>query len=194
MPYSTMPRFLYSFLLLWLLVAAPALGQRPAPDADYLNWSATRRLTAADFQMKPQSSQNLNGSMAMFSYSLDGNIGQLLGKRANDIVRARMLRTASWLDTATATQQLRYQQTLFDIEELYTRRFRQQARANARRILLVGKPDINALLDAEMKAAQLRQATYAEETNYGVIPEKQAAWEQQIFAELQQLQDYQATE
>jgi len=181
-------------MLLWLLVMAPAYAQRAAPDTDYLNWSATRRLTAADFQMKPQSSQNLNGSLAMFSYSLDGSVGQLLGKKANGIVWARMLRTASWMDVATAEQQLRYQQTLFDIEELYIRRFRQQARANARRILLVGKPDINTLLDAEMKAAQLRQASYAEETNYGTIPEKQAAWQQQILVELQELQAYQATE
>jgi hypothetical protein len=189
-----MLRFLYCGLLLWLLTIVPTHAQRAAPDADYLNWSATRRLTAADFRMKPQSSQNLNGSMAMFSYSLDGSVGQLLGKKANDIVRARMLRTASWLDTTTAAQQLRYQQTLFDIEELYVRRFRQQARANARRILLVGKPDLNTLLDAEMKYAQLRQAGYAEATNYGTIPEKQAAWEQQILAELQALQAYQATE
>ena len=69
-----------------------------------------------------------------------------------------------------------------------------EARANARRILLVGKPDLNMLLDAEMKYAQLRQAGYAEATNYGTLPEKQVAWEQQILAELQELQAYQATE
>lgn len=192
-----MLRLLYTSLLLLLLATSSVLAQAPAPDSDYLTWSTTRRLTAADFQMKPQASTNLSGSMAMFSYSFDGRQGDLFGKKANNIIRARMLRTASWLDTSARSnpaEQLRYQQTLFDIQELYTRRFRQQARANARRMLLLGKPDMNELLEAQMKAMQLRQAAYAEETNYGTLAPKQATWEQVVLQELEALAAYQASE
>ncbi|TGE27563.1 hypothetical protein [Hymenobacter metallicola] len=190
-------RFLLLLLTSIALAAPAARAQQVAnADADFLEWSATRRITAADFQLKLQPHSNLRGSNASLHCSLNGPVFELLGKGGNKIFHNQMLRSASWLDTtnrADIPQQIRFQQTLFDIQEIYLRRLRQQARASARKMVLLGKPDINELLAGQMKECQLRQVRYTEETNYATLPDKQAAWEQQIRAELQELQAFEAT-
>ena len=194
-----MSRLLYLFLaaLLLFLSVAPVRAQQTAiPDTDYLLWSATRRLTAADFQMPLKPHVNLRGSSAAFGFGMHGSPYDLLSKRGNNIVVNRMLRTASWLDTNNPDQvapQVLFQQTLFDIQEIYVRRFRQQARANAKKIVLIGKPDVNELMEEQLKACQQRQAEYAEATDYGSLLGTQAVWESQIQKELQELQAYKAS-
>ncbi|HEX8425599.1 hypothetical protein [Hymenobacter sp.] len=194
-----MSRLFYLFLTFSVLLVRPVCAQKPttsASDADYLQWSATRRLTAADFQMPLKPHNNLKGSNAAFSFSMDGRIYDLFSKHSNDIVFNQMLRSASWVDTnnpADVAQQVLFQQTLFDIQEIYVRRFRQQARAGAKKMLLIGKPDINELLNELMKASQVRQAEYADETDYGTLPGTQAVWEAKIQEELQALQAYKAS-
>ncbi len=113
-----MRRQFYLLALGLILLACPVQAQKAAPAADYLAWSATRRLTAADFQLPLKSHNNLRGGSAAFSFSMDGRVGDLFGKHSNDIIVNRMLCTASWLDTtnrAAIAQQLLFQQTLFDI-------------------------------------------------------------------------------
>ncbi|MCB2406616.1 hypothetical protein [Hymenobacter lucidus] len=193
-----MLRFLIFVLAgVWLFVT-PGLAQKTAAsDSDYLDWSATRRITAADFQLKLRPNSNLRGSNAMYHFGMEGHMFELLGKTGHNSIRNQLLRSASWLDTtnrADVSQQIRFQQTLFDIQEIYIRRMRQQVRANATKILLFGKPDVNELMTAQMKECQQRQVSCTEETNYAALPEKQVSWEQQILVELQELQAFAAKE
>ena len=78
-------------------------------------------------------------------------------------------------------------QTLWDINEVAARRLRQQLRANAKRIILVGKPDVNDLFRVAYEAANQQQIQYADETKYGLFLDKQEAWEKQLAAELAEL-------
>ncbi|TGE15284.1 hypothetical protein [Hymenobacter elongatus] len=183
-----MLRFLCFCLLGLLLLAVPARAQNAPADTDFLPWSATRRLTAADFRMQLRANTNMRGSSASFVLGMDGNAYDLLGKRGNNAVYNRMFRPASWLDTtevAEVSRSICYQQTLFDIQEIYVRRLRQEARANARKIILIGKPNLTELSARHVKEAQQRQVDYTEETAYGTISQPQAVWEQQILTELQ---------
>ena len=71
-----------------LLLAAPVRAQKlPAANADYLSWSATRRLTAADFQFQLKPHTNQLGSHAAFSFDMNGHVYDLFSKRGNDIIR-----------------------------------------------------------------------------------------------------------
>jgi hypothetical protein len=81
-------------------------------------------------------------------------------------------------------------QTLWDIDEVAARQLRQQLRASAKRILLLGKPDMNDLFREAYDAATKRQAQYADETNYGLYVDKQENWERTIAAELAALQPF----
>ncbi|UOQ66409.1 hypothetical protein [Hymenobacter volaticus] len=192
-----MRRLFYLFLIWSALSGFSACAQvSTTSDTEYLRWSATRRLCAADFQMPLKPHNNLKGSNAAFSFSMDGHTYDLLGKRSNDIIVNQMLRTASWIDTnnpAAIEQQILFHQTLFDIQEIYVRRLRQQARAGVKKMILIGKPDINDLVNQQMKASQIRQAEYAEETDYGTLPGTQAVWEAKIQQELQALEAYKAS-
>ncbi|SHI36394.1 hypothetical protein SAMN02745146_0655 [Hymenobacter daecheongensis DSM 21074] len=185
------------FLLL-ALVTLPAQAQlTAAATADYLPWSATRRLTAADFRLALRANTNMRGSSAVFQFGMEGNAYDLLGKRGNAVVHNNMFRSASWLDTTEVSEvsrSLRYQQTLFDIQEIYARRLRQQGRANAWKIIMVGKPDLQELSAQLLKEDQQRQVKYTEETAYGTIEQAQEAWERQILKELQELQAFQLTD
>jgi hypothetical protein len=192
-----MHRLFYLFLIWSVLSGVPVSAQGSiTSDTDYVRWSATNRLTAADFQMPLKPHNNLKGSSAAFSFSMDGHTYDLFGKHSNDIIVNQMLRTASWIDTknpADVEQQILFHQTLFDIQEIYVRHLRQQARAGARKMILIGKPDINELVNQQLKASQMRQAEYAEETDYGTLPGAQAVWEAKIQQELQALQTYKAS-
>ncbi|KAA9333169.1 hypothetical protein F0P96_09320 [Hymenobacter busanensis] len=182
-----------------LLIVGTGRSQTNAKrlDSDYAYWSATRRLQLSDFGLQVKPGNYLNGSNAMFGFEMHGNVYDLFGKQANNVIRNRMLRTASWVDTTSRTDvaaQIRFHQTLFDIQEVYCRRLRQQIRASATKILLFGKPDINELFNEQMKDSQQRQALYVNETNYGTLSVEQATWEKQIMLELQNLQAFQASE
>ncbi|SDY17145.1 hypothetical protein [Hymenobacter psychrophilus] len=188
-----MPR-LYYCLLLFLLttVVAPAQSTTDSP-SDYLYWSATRRLTPADFHLRLKQDGRVQGSSGIYGFGLKGNVYDLLGKRANQAVQNRMLRSGSWLDTtdrADVRLQLQYHQTSFDISEIYARRLRQKLRSVAKNVLLWGKPSLEDVINEHLQASQQRQVAYIEETAYGSVPEKQAAWEQQIQQELRELAAY----
>lgn len=182
----------FIFLVFFSLgCAVAALAQQTTED--YLPWSATHRLTVKDFRLGLKQQTALRGSTGIYGLEVDGNIYDLLGKRSNQIVRNRMLCTASWIDTtdqANIAQSLLYQQTLFDISEIYARQLRQKVRASAKRMFLIGKPDIKDLMTEVMKASERRQVEYTEDTIYATLPEEQAAWEQKIRAELQALDAY----
>ena len=187
---------LRAFLVLFLLWVGTGVGSAQssasATDSDYLAWSATRRITPADFRLQHKSSSGMQGSIADFLLDVDGHVIDLLGKRGNAIIRNRMLRSASWLDTtaSSAPANIRYQQTLFDLHEIYTRKLRQQARASAKKMLLVGKPTLTDLMEGLMKELEQRKLQYTDDTNFGLLPDKQAAWEQTIRQELAALAAY----
>lgn len=186
-------RYAYLLLLFFSIIFATQAQSTTDSPSDYLYWSATRRLTPTDFRLKLKQDGRVQGSSGIYGFGLNGNVYDLLGKRANQAVKNRMLRSASWLDTtdqADVRLQLQYHQTLFDISEIYARQLRRQLRAVAKKVLLWGKPSLDDVINEQLRASQQRQVAYIEETAYGSVPEKQAAWEQQIQQELRDLAAY----
>ena len=182
-------RFLLICCILLLGISSRAQPGKPLP-AGYLQWSPTRHLQANDFQLRMRPRNNLSQSVGNLGLQVDGNIYDLFGKRANQVVQNVFNSSGSYLDSTDrpgTELQLRYMQTLWDINEVAARRLRQELRAGAKRMLLIGKPDINDLIRLAYEAANKRQIQYADETKYGYFVDKQADWEQQLTKELAEL-------
>ena len=94
-----------------------------------------------------------------------------LTKNFNKRVHNRFIKAASWIDTTTNVQQsLVYQQTLFDICEIYT----------------IAEELNNKFMTEFAK----RRIDYDRETKFGSDEPKQKEWESQIHKELTELSDY----
>lgn len=185
-------------LLLVLLLSgfqSPAQLWQPVKplSADYLLWSPTRRLRPDDFQAKVRPQNNLNQSFAFFGIQMQGLNMDLLGKGANHMVQNFFQHSTSYLnpaDTLHIALELRYMQTQWDIYEVASRRLRQQLRASAKRIILLGKPDANELFRTAYDEANKRVIQYADETKYGLFLDKQLEWERQLASELAAMADF----
>ena len=179
-------RGLLLFLVLLSGFSSFAQVGKPLP-AGYLHWSATRRLQTSDFRLRIRQQNNLGQSVGNLGLEVNGNAYDLLGKKANQVVQNVFNTTGSYLDSTDQTGvelQLRYLQTLWDVNEVAARRLRQELKAGARRMILVGKPDMNDLIRGAYEAAHKRQIQYADETKYGLFVDKQMAWEKQLAEEL----------
>ncbi len=184
--------------LFWLLVTSfqgvAQLWQPTKPlSADYLAWSATRRLQASDFRLRVRARNNLAGSVGNFGLLMQGSNLDLLSKKGNAVVQNVLYRAGSYLDSTSQTTmglQLRYLQTLWDINEVAARRLRQELRSSAKRLILWGKPNPNDLIQTAYETASKRQIQYADETNYSLYLDKQAGWEALLAKELAELNEF----
>lgn len=152
-------------------------------------WSSTKKLTVDDFGIKTKNGET-NPSFAQFSVDYQINGFDFMTKNFNKKVRNYLIKSASWIDTTTDVSiSLRYQQTLFDICEIYTRQFRKSLKENRRKIangLQIGK-EMNQIAMTDFSN---RRVIYDRETNFGIIPDKQNEWELQIQKELDDLKEF----
>jgi len=156
---------------------------------DNLLWSQTRKLTANDFviKTKPLETTPSYGQFSM-EYQISGF--DFLTKNFNKKVRNYFLRTASWIDTTTnVDQSLLYQQTVFDLCEVYTRQFRKALRDNRKKIA-TGMQIAKDLNDHFVTEFAKRRLDYDGETQFGTDLTKQQEWEAQIANELAELKEY----
>ena len=101
-----------------------------------------------------------------------------------------MVKTGSQIDTTgTVDIYLLYQQTIFNLCEIYTRHFRKELREN-RSKFMKGAGFADELNMEIMKQLMIRREEYTKETNSATNPEKQREWEAQIRKELEELADY----
>jgi hypothetical protein len=172
--------------LLIFLTGAISWGQL---NDDYLLWSSSRKLTLDDFTIKTHRLET-TPSFGQFSMDYQVNGFDFLTNNFNKKVHNRFIRAASWIDTTTNVQQsLIYQQTLFDICEIYTRQFRKALRQNRKKIVK-GTTIAEELNKKFMTGFAKRRIDYDRETKFGSDELKQKAWESQIHKELTELADY----
>jgi len=176
--------------LLTLLLSIGFLINASSQDnPDYLLWSSTHRLTINDFGIK-KSDSNSGLSFAQFSMDYSVNGFDFVSRNFNKKVRNTIIKSASWIDTTQHVElSLRYQQTLFDIAEIYTRRFRKELKENRKQIAkgLEIVQEINSRISSDFAKRRLQ---YDSETKSGTNNENQLIWEQQINTELLELSDY----
>lgn len=156
---------------------------------NFLSWSSTRRLTVNDFVIKTKDLQTAP-SFAQFSLAYEIRGFDFLTKNFNKKVNNYLIKSASWIDTTYDTAvTLKYQQTLFDISEIYARRFRRDLKLNRKKIA-TGLQFVKELDSKAMTDFSNRRVTYDTETKYGSNLGMQKQWEIQIEIELDELKDF----
>jgi hypothetical protein len=166
-----------------------ALFGQNAADNNLVFWSSTRKLTVDDFGIKTKDKET-NPSFAQFS--VDYKVGgfDFMTKNFNKKVRNYLIKSASTIDTTSdVSVSIRYQQTLFDICEIYTRQFRKSLKENRKKIAS-GMQFIDGLNQKAMTDFANRRVEYDRETSFGTIIEKQVEWEKTIKRELSDLSEF----
>jgi hypothetical protein len=175
----------YSFLVL-IINSTSSFGQ--AENGNLVFWSATNKLTLDAFGIKV--SNESSPSFAQFSVDYQVNGFDFMTRNFNKKVRNYIIVSASWIDTTSnVIESLRYQQTLFDLCEIYTRQFRKELKENRKKIAS-GTQFVEELNQKIMTDFANRRVIYNRETNYGLLTDKQLIWENQIQKELEELKDY----
>lgn len=177
-------------IILFALSISTMLSAQKQSDLDLLYWSAKERITLDDFGVKTN-----DASMGLSSagFSLEYNVHGLsfTTKNFNKKVRHCMVRSASQIDTSgDVDRYIQFQQTLFDITEIYVRQFRKALRENRKKLLF--KTDVAEELKDQIIGIDLeyRKAAYTNETNSAKDELKQKEWEKTIQKELNELSDY----
>lgn len=175
--------------LCFFLFLATSLTLFAQKDDNYIYWSAGRKLTVSDFAIKTSDGKaGASNAQYYFSYQVSGL--DFMTKNFNKKVQNCILRSASWIDTTYDVRaSLRYQQTLFDLAEIYARHFRKDLRDN-RKQLLKGTDFVKELSTKAMTDFSKRQIEYISDTQFGSNKVMQEAWEQRIQTELNQLKEF----
>lgn len=173
-----------------ILICLTALSQNSITDSNYIFWSKERRLNRNDFQIKVA---HVASSYSYAQYSFDYKInGALFGlpKDYKKKIRNYFIKSASWIDTSyDVSTSIRYQQTLFDLAEIYVREFRKLIYTNRKKITW-GKLKIDELNAEAMTAFSNRRVQYDFATNFGSIADKQKEWEILVANDLDKLKDF----
>ena len=173
-------------LFLLNILVTQSLAQQ---NDNYLLWSANRKLTAEDFYIKTGQPE-LSAAFAQFSmeYSIKGY--DVFTKNFNKKVKNSFIKSASSIDTTIdITQTIKYEQTLFDLNEIYARQFRKALREN-RKKLGKGLAIAEELNEQVVTELAKRRLNYINETKNGTDATKQKEWEVQIEKELNELAKY----
>ena len=176
----TIKNKLIAVFILFLFTTIQVFSQ---DTSKYLLWSSTNKLTANDFAIK---SNQLETTSSFGQFSVDYQISgfDFLTKNFNKKVRNNFLKTASWIDTTTnLNQSLIYQQSLFDICEIYARQFRKALRENRKKIIS-GTKIAEELNSHFMTQFARRRIDYDRDTKFGTNLTKQKEWEITIKDEL----------
>jgi len=167
----------FVFLLLFVF----SLSRAQTTTADLVPWSAKHRLTVNDFGVKLKKG---NAGKAEFQLATETRTN-IYTHQKRIIVRNNLVRSASSINPSQhLPEQLRFQQTLFDIMEIYARQLRQ---ATANPATASKSPGVEEHIVA---AAAKRRQRYGVETKYGTLASKQAQWEKTVKQELAALQSF----
>ena len=176
-------------VLFFVQCTGTELVRRVEQNPDRLYWSETRMLRWEDFQGTPLSNYSEIASEINIAQPSTIERKQWFGK-IRISVECFMDKKSSWVDRKRATDALLYyNQVIFDIYELYTRKLRQALltsgldAGNATEIFNQLVADYNRLL-------QLRLQQYRAQSKLGRKMEVTRDWFRQIRAEIRELAAY----
>ncbi len=176
--------------IITLLITCQAFSQNTSTDSNYIFWSKDRRLNTNDFKINVA---HIASTYSYAQYSFDYKINSALFGLPKDYkkkIRNYFIKSASWIDTSyNVTTSIKYQQTLFDLAEIYIREFRKLVYTNRKKITW-GKLKIDDLNANAMTDFSNRRVKYDFDTNFGNIAYKQKEWEILIANELYNLKDF----
>lgn len=177
------------WIIIFLLQPFNIVFSQTSKNDNLVFWSSTRKLTIDDFIIKTKNGET-NPSFAQFSVDYQVSGFDFMTKNFNKKVRNYFIKSASWIDTTSnVSNSLRYEQTLFDMCEIYTRQFRKAVKENRKKIAS-GTQFVDELNQKVMTDFSNRRVAYDGESNFGQISEKQTEWELQIQNELNELKEF----
>lgn len=178
-----------NFLLTILMLNIIASSTSAQTNSNYLLWNAEHKLTVDDFLIK---TKELETSASYAQFSLDYQVGgfDFFARNFNKKIKNNFIKSASWIDTTIDfSQTLIYQQTLFNISEIYARQFRKALKENKRK-LLTGMTILQQLNEQFTFGFSKRRIDYDSETKSGSNELIQKQWEFQIQKELTELGNF----
>lgn len=187
----------YSFytdrLVAVLLFLTTALSLHAQEEKDEtLEWSSSRKINLSDFKVKSAGDQEA-ASYAEFSILYKAGAMDFLSKNLNKRISTLFIKSASWIDTTQNIEQsLRFQQSSFDLCEIYVRQFRKALHDNRKKIKSLKYVD--ALNEQYTMAFSKRRIEYDRDTKAATDNDAQQKWEAIIQQELAELSAYSKTE
>ncbi|MBK5721850.1 hypothetical protein JGH11_13300 [Dysgonomonas sp. Marseille-P4677] len=181
-------RLFVAILFLFTLSTASAQKDKDK-DEDRVYWNERQQLEVADFGIH---TQNMESGATSAEFAIDYQVSKFnfVTKNFNKNVRNYMVKSTSQIDTTGNVQQyLLYQQTLFDLSEVYARELRKALREN-RKLLIRSTSVADELNWKVMSEFMSRRVRYTQETNSAGDTGKQKEWERQIAYELNELKDF----
>jgi len=178
-----------NFKYIVLLFFTFSLLHSQTNDENLVLWNPSKKLTIDDFGIKITTE---NEQLSYGQFSIDSNIKgfDFFTKNFNKKVRNYFIKSASWINPIKDVEvSLKYQQTVFDIGEIYTRKFSKELKNNRKQILK-GFQILEELNQKSVTEFSNRRLQYNNETNFGTIADKQIEWEKQIQKELEELKEY----
>lgn len=175
-------------ITLTLLLAGTAFAQNNKDD-DRIYWSEGQKLTISDFGIH---TRNMESGATSAEFAIDYQVSKLnfATKSFNKKVRNYMVKSTSQIDvTGNVDQFLLYQQTLFDLSEVYAREFRRALQQN-KKLLIQSTSVADELNWKIMSEFMERRAKYTKETNSASNKVMQKKWQKEIAYELSVLKDY----
>jgi hypothetical protein len=180
-----MNKLILVFLIIGLSVNYSVNAQ--LPNSHEKIWSSTDRLSESDFQLNIEIPDS-NPCYAQFSMNYSVTGFDFLTKNFNKKVENVMYTNASWLDKNASNKQnfIRFQQTLFDLSEIYARKFRKQLLLNRKKIAK-GVQIAEIISNEITKELTEERAKFEKESNGGANIEVYEKWEKKIESELSAL-------
>ena len=123
----------FKYILFFFFISSIFHSQ--TSDDNIILWSSDRKLTMNDFGIRITKEDN---QMSYGQFSIDSNIKgfDFLTKNFNKKIRNYFIKSASWINTEKDVEtSLKYQQTVFDLSEIYAREFRKELKNNRKQIL-----------------------------------------------------------
>ncbi len=180
-------------LVLMIILPCISKGQQTPADTNFVFWSSERKLREDDFQMKISTiTDRLSFAQFVTDYNIIGSFTIGLPKNYKQRIRNYFIKSASWIDTSSISgPTVNYHQVIFDLSEVYVRRFRKTI-YEKRKDIIRGRVQIDHLYAKFLTELAERRAMCDTETSSGHDPEQLQKWENLIRKELEDLKEYSA--
>lgn len=166
-----------------LLIVVPFLLSFVIED-NLIEWNASRKLTWADFQGKPDPSSD---NAALTNSNINVEFG-FTDKMFTHSIRCSFNKDKSWVKLKN-DHILNHEQGHFDITEVYARILHKELSAYVFNSKTVNK-DINDIYSKVMTQHVTVQHNYDLETNHSIDTAKQRLWDNKIASLLKQYEQY----
>lgn len=150
-------------------------------------WSPSSKLNINDFKLDVEAPSNVP-CFAQFSINYSVSGFDFLSRNFNQKVRNVMHMNASWINAETGETErlLQFQQILFNLSELYARKFRKELLINRKQISK-GTQIIEEIHNEITKRLTTEWAKFQNESNSGQLIEVMNDWEKRVDLELLEL-------